>query len=202
MRHLRRSLLAGAALLWGSSIVLTSGASRSAPQSIRLGYEKDIRPLIAEQCLDCHSQDKRKGGLSLATYADILDGGKDGPIVRPGNGAGSLMIHRLTGQTGPQMPKDGVPLSDQEIAMIRRWIDEGARATPTSPPAPAPWDAPLALERPTLPATVWPAWTQPVDRIVASYLRSRCDRGAAHGLRRAIRASRVSRHLGTAATAG
>jgi len=177
MRPVGRGVVAAAALLWASSVVLTSGvltsaASRSVTQSRRVDFDTDIRPLIAQQCLDCHSQDKRKGGLSLATYADILDGGKDGPIVRPGNGAGSLMIHRLTGQAGPQMPKDGVPLSDQEIALVRRWIDEGARATPTSPPAPAPWDAPLALERPALPAAGWPSWNQPVDRIVSSYLKA------------------------------
>src|SRR5215471_11708468 len=43
-------------------------------------YERDIQPIIKFYCLQCHSQDKRKGGLSLATYADVLEGGKDGPI--------------------------------------------------------------------------------------------------------------------------
>ena len=43
------------------------------------------------------------------------------------------------------MPLDELPLSDEQIALLQRWIDQGARATPTSAPAPAPWEAPLAL---------------------------------------------------------
>ncbi len=156
-------------LLWAAALATTT--AQRGPGSI--DYERQVRPLIVDNCLDCHSADKRKGGLSLATYADILEGGKDGPIVRPGNGVGSLIVHRLQGIDGEQMPKDGAPLSDAEVSVIRRWIDEGARPTPSSPAAPQPWEAPLALTPPVLPAVVWPAWTAPADRIVAAYLRDR-----------------------------
>ena len=83
-------------------------ARQAAASPARVDYETQIRPLIVENCIDCHSADKRKGGLSLATYSDILDGGKDGPVVRPGKSADSPLIDRLTGQVEPQMPKDGV----------------------------------------------------------------------------------------------
>ena len=56
-------------------------------------YEREIQPILSENCLECHSQDKRKGGLSLANYADVLDGGKDGAVVRPGN-VGAQPDHR------------------------------------------------------------------------------------------------------------
>ena len=72
--------------------------------------------------------------------------------------------------SGDRMPLDELPLSDEQIALLQRWIDQGARATPTSAAAPAPWEAPLALEAPVLPAVVWPAWSRPADRLVASYL--------------------------------
>ena len=133
-------------------------------------YEREIRPILSENCLECHSQDKRKGGLSLATYGDVLDGGKDGAVVRPGRSAGSLMIDRVKGVSGDRMPLDELPLSDGQIALLQRWIDQGARATPASPPAPAPWEAPLALTAPVLPAVVWSAWNRPADRLVATYL--------------------------------
>ena len=71
------------------------------------------------------------------------------------------------------MPKDEDPLPSATIALIRRWIDEGARETPTGPPAPPPWDAPLALTRPTVPAVVWPQWSAPADRFIAAYLSDR-----------------------------
>ena len=133
-------------------------------------YEREIKPILSENCLECHSQDKRKGGLSLANYGDVLDGGKDGAVVRPGNSARSLMIARVKGEIGDQMPLDELPLSDAQIATLQRWIDQGARLTPTSAAAPQPWEAPLALTAPPVPAPVWPAWNRPADRLVASYL--------------------------------
>jgi len=161
----RATLFAAAALAWSAVL-----AAVQKPAASRVSYE-DVRPIFEANCLECHSQDKRKGGLSLAAYGDILDGGKDGPIVRPGRSRDSMIIERLTGVGGGQMPKDAAPLADGEVAMIRRWIDEGARLTPSSPPAPPPWEAPLALTAPTLPAVVWPQWSAPADRIVAAYLR-------------------------------
>ena len=136
----------------------------------RVDYEREIKPILSENCLECHSQDKRKGGLSLATYGDVLDGGKDGAVVRPGHSARSMMIAKVKGEQGDRMPLDELPLSDEQIALLQRWIDEGARATPTSAAAPPPWEAPLALTTPTLPAVVWPAWHRPADRLVAAYL--------------------------------
>jgi hypothetical protein len=136
----------------------------------RVDFQRQIRPILEERCLECHSQDKRKGGLSLATYEDALEGGRNGPVIRPGNGAGSLLVHRVRGDVEPQMPKDKDPLTTAEIAMLRLWIDQGARLTPTSARAPQPWEAPLALTRPPLAAVTWKSWTAPLDRQVAAYL--------------------------------
>jgi hypothetical protein len=133
-------------------------------------YERDIKPLIETFCLECHDDEKRKGGLSLATYLDVLDGGRSGAAVRPGRGHDSLLIARLNGIRGDQMPLDAPPLLADEIALLQRWIDQGARETPASPPAPAPWEAPLALDVPEVPPVVWSSWTRPLDRLVADYL--------------------------------
>ena len=140
----------------------------SAP--VLIDFTQAVRPILEANCLECHSQDKRKGGLSLATYGDLLDGGRSGPAIRPGNGAGSLLFHRVTAQVEPQMPLDELPLSDAEMALIRLWIDQGARPNPGAPPAPPPWEAPLALERPAVPPATWPAWSHPLDRFVSAHL--------------------------------
>jgi hypothetical protein len=142
----------------------------------RIDYASQIQPILEEFCADCHDGETRKGGLSLATYADMLEGGRSGASIRPGASARSLLMERLTGAVEPQMPKDEDALDAARLALIRAWIDEGARATPTSPPAPQPWDAPLTLTSPTLPAAVWPTWSRPVDRIVAAYLTSPPER--------------------------
>src|SRR5262249_27311849 len=126
----------GAAASGGVAVWLA--ASTAATGQARVDYKTEIQPIIARECLECHSQDRRKGGLSLATYSDALDGGRSGAVIRPGNGAGSALIHRLTGALDPQMPKDKDPLRPAGIPLIRRWIDHGARETPARPPAPPP----------------------------------------------------------------
>ena len=133
-------------------------------------FASQIKPILEANCLECHSADKRKGGLSLAAYTDMLDGGRSGAVVRPGRAADSLLLARVRGEVGDQMPLDALPLSDAEIATFRQWIDQGARLTPSSPPAPAPWEAPLALTAPAVPAAVWAGWDRPADRLVAAYL--------------------------------
>jgi hypothetical protein len=140
------------------------------PPAGTIDYERDVKPILSESCLECHSQDKRKGGLSLAAYADILDGGRSGAVVRPGHAANSLMLARVKGEIGDRMPLDELPLDDKQIAVLQRWIDEGARVAPDAPPAPAPWEAPLALDAPSIPPITWRDWHTPADRIVAAYL--------------------------------
>ncbi|HET7218464.1 MAG TPA: c-type cytochrome domain-containing protein, partial [Vicinamibacterales bacterium] len=113
--QLRLAALAGiGSAFWVAAVVAQQGR---APAAARVDFQRQIQPILAESCLECHSQDKRKGGLSLATYDDLLEGGKDGAVVRPGNSANSLLLHRLTGQVEPQMPKDEPPLGDAEIAL-------------------------------------------------------------------------------------
>jgi hypothetical protein len=163
-----RTTLAAAGLL----ILLWSTPARLASQNspATVDFDRDIHTILAAKCLACHSAEKRSGGLSLATYSDVLDGGRSGAVVKPGNSAASLIILRLTGATQPQMPFGLPPLSEAEINTIRTWIDQGARATPTSAPARGKWEAPLTLERPTVPAATWRTWTSPIDRIVSAYL--------------------------------
>jgi hypothetical protein len=173
-RSLAPLLLTAASGLWFAAIAATaqSPAPRAQPASSRVDFPRQIQPILADRCLECHSSDKRKGGLSLATYADALEGGRNGAAIRPGNSASSLLIHRLRGDVEPQMPKDEEPLSESELALIRLWIDQGARETASGPPAPQPWEAPLTLERPSLPPVVWKTWTHGIDRIVGRYLRA------------------------------
>jgi len=157
--------------LWAVAVVATVHPGAAPQSSPRVDFARDVQPILSERCIECHDKDKRKGGLSLATYGDALDGGRNGAAIRPGNGARSLMIHRIAGEIEPQMPKDETPLTAAQIAAIRRWIDQGARETPTSSPAPAPWEAPLELTRPAVPAQRWARWSSPLDRFVADYLQ-------------------------------
>ena len=147
-------------------------SARAAAQS-RIDYQRQIQPVFEQHCLECHNQDRRQGGLSLATYADALEGGRNGAVIRPGGAARSLLIHRVKGAIEPRMPKEADALSAGAIALIQQWIDQGARETPTSPAAPQPWEAALSLRKPATPAITWPRWSSPLDRHVAAYLKGR-----------------------------
>lgn len=157
-------------------IFLSSGqlSSQSAPASQpgqgMVDYDRQVHAIIADHCLMCHSSEKRSGGLSLETYDDIMAGGRTGAVVNPGHGADSLIIQRLIGAVQPQMPFGMDPLSSNDIATIRLWIDQGARATPASAAAKAKWLPPLALTAPQVPNSPWKEWSDPIDRFTAAYL--------------------------------
>ena len=177
---LKRCLAGGLALVWISAVLVRVHASEGRQGRVAapglVDFASQIQPILQTNCLECHSRDKRKGGLSLTSYEDVLDGGRSGPAVRPQNGGGSLIFHRVSGGVEPQMPLDELPLSGEQIALIRLWIDQGARLNPSAPPAPPPWEAPMTLDRPALPDVVWSEWTRPLDRLVAEYLSKRAAR--------------------------
>ncbi len=88
-----------------------------------ISFALDIQPLLVEDCIRCHGG---AGGLSLDTYAGVIEGGISGAIVIPSNPGESILVDRLDGTQPPTMPADGPPLTTPEINRIRQWILEGA----------------------------------------------------------------------------
>jgi WD40 repeat protein len=98
------------------SLVLAALGMADEPVS----FHKQLRPILARQCLGCHQGASRQADLSLATVKDIQTGGRKGPAL-------NLLISYMTGETKPQMPFGGKPLPDEQIELFRRWIKEGAK---------------------------------------------------------------------------
>jgi mono/diheme cytochrome c family protein len=92
-------------------------------------FESKIRPLLADNCLKCHSSEapKLKGGLSLEFKESILTGGDTGPAIVPGTPEKSLLIKAVR-YTDPdlQMPPKNKKLSDAQIADLVEWVKRGA----------------------------------------------------------------------------
>src|SRR3569623_2630713 len=103
-------------LLAAASVLILLGWSQNAAPTV--DYARDVHPIIATHCLGCHSAEKRSGGLTLATYADIIDGGRSGAVVRPSNSAHSLIIARLTGAPQPQLTLGIAPLPPEPLATL------------------------------------------------------------------------------------
>ena len=93
-----------------------------------IDYFKEVRPLLEKRCYDCHQGGKAQGGLSLDDHASVMRGGdSDGPAIIPGQSDASALIRRVTSKDeGLVMPPKGDPLSDEEVALLKRWINVGA----------------------------------------------------------------------------
>ncbi|MFM8735288.1 MAG: c-type cytochrome domain-containing protein [Pirellulales bacterium] len=94
-----------------------------------VSFACDVAPLLARHCLGCHGGNETEARLSLASMDALLKGGRTGEAVVAGKGSESLLVKKLRGAgiEGQRMPLNKPPLPDAEIALIERWITEGAR---------------------------------------------------------------------------
>ena len=97
-----------------------------APATIKIDFEKHVQPILAQKCHSCHGDEVQQSGLRLDRRQNAMRGGDYGPVIIPGKSAESKLIRRVVnGDGGLQMPPTG-PLSDEEIGILRAWIDQGA----------------------------------------------------------------------------
>lgn len=98
----------------------------AAPPPPPVSFSREIAPIMAMHCNGCHGA---ASGLSTRSYRELMMGGNLGKSVVPGDSKRSLLLDFLEGRRGERhrMPKDGRPLSAEQIAVIRRWIDQGAK---------------------------------------------------------------------------
>lgn len=90
-------------------------------------FDRDVAPLLTKYCAGCHNDADREGKFSLESFASLQKGTPDGPALLAGDAASSRMIQVLTGAAEPSMPPDGEPRpTDDEIAVLKAWIDAGA----------------------------------------------------------------------------
>ena len=89
-----------------------------------IDFGEQVAPIFERHCIRCHSPGNNKGDLSLATFDDL----KSNEYVIAGDPGGSYLIELVTSQSGepPAMPKEVEPLSEPEVDLLRRWIEQGA----------------------------------------------------------------------------
>jgi mono/diheme cytochrome c family protein len=120
------SLLALALAVLGSRPVL--GEDRA---SGLLTYERQIRPIFKAYCFDCHGEgEKLKGGLDLRLRRLIVEGGNSGAAIVPGKRGESLLYEKIGAK---EMPPGKTKLSKENVALIGRWIDGGAKTARPEP---------------------------------------------------------------------
>lgn len=123
---LRRTLaLVGGAFLLISLDVSQAEETETTPSGQESIDESDVLPIFKAACAECHSTKSRKADLDLTTGAGILAGGESGELLKPGAAAESLLFEMIS--EGHMPPEDRKPLSREQIALIQRWIDDGAK---------------------------------------------------------------------------
>src|SRR5689334_10861660 len=108
---------------------LFSAAALAAPPA-PTDFAAEIQPLLRAYCYACHQGDKAAAGLRLDSKDGATAGGVSGKAILPGDSSNSPLVRRLrSADPKIRMPLGGSPLSADRIALIAKWIDEGARWT-------------------------------------------------------------------------
>lgn len=102
----------------------TLAADKKAPA--RVTYEDHVLPVLRQNCLGCHNQDRKRGGLRLDTYSGVMAGGGSGEVIKPGDAEGSVLLKVISHQQEPYMPPNSPMLPKENLETIRRWIAGGA----------------------------------------------------------------------------
>src|SRR5436190_19498565 len=168
-------------LAWGVS--LPAPAVEISPAQIQF-FENKIRPIFANNCYKCHSQqaEKVKAGLLLDTKEGVIKGGENGPVIVPGDPEKSVLIKAVR-YTDPdlQMPPKGNKLADEQIADLVAWVKMGAPDPRVATAAQAAWKddskthwAWQKLTTPAVPDVKDTSWAKtPVDNFILAKLEEK-----------------------------
>jgi hypothetical protein len=151
----------------------------AAPETNQIEFVRDIQPIFLAKCVQCHGDTTAHSGLRLDAKAAAMAGGESGLAIAPQSSQKSLLVQRIESRGDDKMPPEGEPLTQQQIALIKRWIDQGAvwpegvdRAKRTDK---YDWWSLKPLVRPPVPEMVFyetgdPANASPVDAFIRAKL--------------------------------
>ena len=144
------------------------------PAKKTIDFAQDVHTILAERCASCHMKGQAKGGFSMDTRESVLHGSENGPVIVDGKSAESRLIAVVAGQDPDMvMPPKGDPLTEEQVALLRAWIDQGVKWYDATS-AEAGYKPSLNLANVELPAANDAAGiTNPVDRFVNSYFEQK-----------------------------
>ncbi|UUO05363.1 DUF1553 domain-containing protein [Blastopirellula sp. J2-11] len=118
MKLARRNSVPTAPLVVALALITSASATQASDF-----FPQQVAPILQQRCLSCHSGDQPKGDFSLQSADKALADG----YIEPGDAAASHLVELISPTDGAAaMPKNADPLTSAEIAVIRKWIDDGA----------------------------------------------------------------------------
>src|SRR5579859_403293 len=118
------------AIVAGALAVLAMlSPSRTQAQTKPASFINDIAPILKENCYACHDAKKRSGKLDMTTFEKFMQGGNSDAPVTAGKPDESLLLELVAAKGKKRMPPEGkgTPLAKEQVALIERWIKEGAK---------------------------------------------------------------------------
>ncbi|HQZ69606.1 MAG TPA: DUF1549 domain-containing protein, partial [Planctomycetaceae bacterium] len=106
-------------------IVFFANPLQATAEDVQQFFETHVRPVLVENCIDCHGPQKQSGDLRLDSRAAMLKGGESGPALIPGDAAGSLIIQATRYDGDLQMPPKA-PLPETQKQALAQWVAAGA----------------------------------------------------------------------------
>jgi hypothetical protein len=139
-------------------------------------FTTQVQSILTTSCVPCHHGAKGSGGLALDSAQAIAQGGRSGPVIKPGDPSNSPLYQRIASPDKVlRMPLGGDALPEETVALIRNWIEHGAAGLP-SPGGPVAGAAAkhwayIVPVRPAIPVVHNQAWVRnPVDAFILSRL--------------------------------
>lgn len=101
----------------------SQAATPTSSTPAEVSFAADVLPIFETRCQRCHGTGQAQAGLHLTSYADVLAGSNNGPVVVSGSADASSLVDLIV---SGQMPLGGTKLSESEIQTIVDWINAGA----------------------------------------------------------------------------
>lgn len=99
-------------------------------------FTRDIAPFMANLCGNCHSAQRKSGGLSLVSYFDLMQGGESGEVIIPGDKENSRLFRLVGGLENPRMPQGQGRITRKNYNDLVKWFEEGNTFDGTDPRTP------------------------------------------------------------------
>jgi hypothetical protein len=92
----------------------------------KIDFVHQVMPVLKKNCAECHTDGKKKGGLSMNTRAEFLAGGEGGEVAVPGNVEDSYFLELTASKDlDERMPPKGPGVSPEELKILKQWVNEG-----------------------------------------------------------------------------
>jgi mono/diheme cytochrome c family protein len=116
--------------LFAAAALLAVAACAPSPSAV--SYSKDVQPILAKNCSECHAAGQKglvASGLDTTSYQNLMKGGKFGPLVKPGDALTSALNMLVEGRVHAsiQMPHGREKLPAKDVETLKAWVNEGAK---------------------------------------------------------------------------